>query len=136
MAFITDTELGQLSAIPADILAEIDTTTKLQARDSATSKINGYLATRYGDSLPITTPPQELKQICADIAAYTLMSRHGYAPQGSDVEFRQRYDDAIEWLKDVARGVVTLDLGVATVPTPYRIARAMSRCPRGWDRVR
>lgn len=136
MAYISDTELGQLSAIPPAILAELDSTLKAQQREAGTSKINGYLAARYGDKLPITTPPLEIKQVNADLTAYWLMSQHGYAPHGSDEEFRRRFEDAIEWLKDVSRGVVTLDLGVATAPTPYRIARATSREPRGWDNVR
>lgn len=136
MAYINDTDLGQLSALPTELLTDIDTNVKTQARESGTSTINGYLASRYGDKLPITTPPLEIKQANADISAYLLISRHGYAPQGSDLDFRQRYEDAIMWLKDVARGLVTLDLGVVTAPKPYRIARATSREPRGWDNVR
>jgi phage gp36-like protein len=132
MAYITDLELGQLSAIPAALLAQMDPAAKAQQREAGTSKINGYLAARYGDKLPITTPPLEIKQVNADLTAYWLMTQHGYAPQGSDEEFRNRFDDAIEWLKDVSRGTVTLDLGVVTAPKPYRVARATSRCPRGW----
>jgi len=132
LSYINDTELGQLSAIPATLLAQMDTTVKAQQREAGTSKINGYLAARYGDALPLTNPPLEIKQANADLTAYWLMTQFGYAPHGSDEEFRRRFDDTITWLKDISRGLVTLDLGVSTAPKPFRVARATSRCPRGW----
>lgn len=137
MAYITDEELAQHSAIPADALATMDADVLSAHRESGTSKINGYLAGRYGDRLPLTNPPADIKQANADISGYTLMSKYGYLPEGSDSDFRHRHDDAIAWLKDVSRGLATIDLGASPATTaPYRIARVVSREPRGWDRFR
>lgn len=132
MAYINSTELGQLSAIPTAVLTELETDepgTIAVAIDAATSDANGYLASRY--ELPLSSPGKDVKQRVADIAAYRLMSRHGYSATNSDEDIRQRYEDAVAWFKDVARGLVTPDIPV-TVPTRTKFARATSRCPRGW----
>lgn len=65
--------------------------------------IDGYLRERY--SVPLTTVPRNLVGVACDIARYRLY-------QGQPTELVQlRYDAALNWLKDVARGLVTLDVG-------------------------
>lgn len=65
--------------------------------------IDGYLRERY--AVPLTTVPRNLVGVACDIVRYRLY-------QGQPTELVQlRYDAALNWLKDVARGLVTLDVG-------------------------
>lgn len=76
---------------------------RIQANiDSAEAEANSYLAGRY--SLPFALVPLVLKEKVADIARYKLDSIRARE------DVRQRYEDAIRWLKLVAAG--TIDLGL------------------------
>lgn len=77
--------------------------------DDATGLINSYLTERY--TLPLPTVPGTLKRCCVDIAMYQMSADCGVQTK----EQRQRYEDCIAWLKDVARGLVNLGL---ETPTP------------------
>jgi phage gp36-like protein len=132
MAYITQDELAALSAIPTDVLDELDTRepdTITSALDSADATLNGYFAARY--KLPLVAWGADVKQCAADVAAYRLMSRHGYASEGEDSDLRQRYEDALKWLENVVRGMITPDVAV-TSPSPTRLARVHTSEPRGW----
>lgn len=129
MAHITSTELGQLSALPDDVIAEIAGPTVTEALEAATSTVNGYLAPR--GYTPLTVVPRDVKQATADIAAYRLASRRGYSPRGANTDLRQRFDDAMAWLRDVADGAVSLDTTVVQ-PSPTVTARVITAEPRGW----
>jgi phage gp36-like protein len=65
---------------------------------SASAEIDSYLASRY--SVPIASPDQMVKGYCVDIAVYRL----AYGDLERTEEMRIRYDDAIKWLKEVAKG--------------------------------
>lgn len=78
----------------------IDTAVLNQAIADAGAEIDGYLAGRY--QLPLATAPSILALYCGDIARYRL-----YDDAARD-EVRKRYDDAIEFLKLVAKGTVRL----------------------------
>lgn len=72
------------------------------AIDQASGLIDTYLAARY--ITPISTPPTYLTFIALDIARYRL---DRYQPRD---DIRVRYEDAIKWLEQVAKGVVELGL--------------------------
>lgn len=80
----------------------IDTDAVTAALADATSLMNSYLGRQY--DLPLTVESDELTRACADIAMYRLGAD---AATGTD-ELRRRYEDALAWLRDVARGVATL----------------------------
>jgi phage gp36-like protein len=69
----------------------------------ATSKIDSYVSQRY--SLPLPSVPDILREHCVDIALYRLSASSGYAE-----EKRQRYEDSIRWLEQLAAGKVGLGL--------------------------
>lgn len=93
-----ETELKQLTdRVDA---SDIDATVLGKALADADAKINGYVSTRY--SLPLSPVPADLERIACDIARYFL-----YEDRVTD-QVKQRYDDAIAWLKDVARGTVSI----------------------------
>lgn len=64
------------------------------AIQDATEEINGHIGGRY--SLPLPNVPSNLKRMACDIARYRL-----YFQQPTE-EVRQRYEDAIAFLKRVA----------------------------------
>lgn len=77
-----------------------------RALTDATAEIDGYLAARY--RLPVTDTPRVLSVLCTDIARYRLQK--GVATD----QARQRYEDALGTLKQIARGEINLPL--ATPP--------------------
>lgn len=78
----------------------IDAAVLNQAINDAGAEIDGYLAGRY--QLPLATVPPIIALYCGDIARYLLYDDH------STEEVRKRYDDAIAFLKLVAKGTVRL----------------------------
>lgn len=96
MAAITDRTAG----------VTLDTAVAQRAVDDATSEMDSYLASRY--RLPLAVVPAVLKVVCADLARYLL-----YKDRPTD-EVRQRAEDARAWLKDLAKGYASLDLGPTT----------------------
>lgn len=80
----------------------IDVEVTTTALTDASSKIDSYLKATY--ALPVSPAPDVLIGICCDIAVYAL-----YRAAAPDA-IKARYDAAIAWLKDVAKGVVKLDV--------------------------
>lgn len=72
------------------------------ALSAATEEIDSYLAVRY--DLPLATTPGILLHVCCDIAMFR-MSING--PSMTD-DKRTRYEDAVKWLTNVSKGVVSL----------------------------
>lgn len=79
-----------------------DATQVEQAITDATDRIDGYLTSRY--TLPFASVPSVLNSICADMARYFLFDSN--APE----RIEKRYSDAINFLKGVSRGEVSLGL--------------------------
>lgn len=74
------------------------------AIDDACTIIDGYVSSRY--SLPLVSVPPIIKAWACDIARFKLWDES--APE----EVRQRYDDVLAQLKDLARGLINLPPGV------------------------
>ena len=104
-----NSEIVELTNLENPAAVAINSVPLDQALGDASSLINGYLASNY--VLPLPDPyPTILTGICCDIVRYKLDKNR----QREDV--RQRYEDAISFLKDVAKGLVSL--GVATADQP------------------
>ncbi len=84
----------------ADEAADEDVVTNAIA--DATAEIDSYVGSRY--SLPLDETPDILKRLCVDIAVYRGSAEAGTVTD----EKRRRYDDALAWLKDLAKGVASL----------------------------
>lgn len=102
--YATAADLTRL-AIPAEALEGITVEDQDAALSAASSVADGYLASRY--TLPLTSWGDDLRRAVCLIAAYDLMTRRGYNPEGGDEQLRLRYEDAIRWLERVADGKVT-----------------------------
>ncbi len=76
-----------------------DLDTLCKALVKASSEIDSYLSIQY--TLPLATVPEVIVQACIDMAIYRTSADAGTGTE----EKRKRYDDAIRWLKDIARGI-------------------------------
>jgi phage gp36-like protein len=75
---------------------------------AASEVADSYLRSQF--VLPLITWGTDLTRAVCMIAAYDLLVGRGYNPEaGADTNIRLRYEDAIAWLKDVARGLAALD---------------------------
>lgn len=107
------------------------------ALDAASLLFDGYARARY--DVPFTAWGMDVRSAVAKVAAYEILSVRGMQPGASqaDENVRDRYKDAIAWMKDVSAGRVRVS-GGATTPAAERSARAStaptvrSNGQRGW----
>lgn len=88
-----------------------------EAIDDAGGLIDGYLATRY--PLPLASVPSVLKRVARDLVRYSLDN------DPSDVVTKRR-DDAVSFLKLLAKGEVTLGMPVESEPDSLDTAEIQS----------
>lgn len=103
-----------------DILAQLDEQTLIQLTDDdnlgavnqdvaaeaiadADAEIDGYCGNRY--DVPLTTATAVIRKISRDMAIYNL---YGRRPNGPTENVKERYANAVRFLKDVSAGRVSL----------------------------
>ena len=79
------------------------------AVSDACAEIDGYLAKRY--SVPLQNPPQVIHKFAKDIAVYNLVSRIGIDENEREKTYLTRYNAAISFLLNVAKGTINVDTG-------------------------
>ncbi|HEY9737477.1 MAG TPA: phage protein Gp36 family protein [Trichocoleus sp.] len=94
------------------------------ALDDATDEINSYIQQGYKIADLMRDPPRRLKGACLDIARYRLVKNR--PPE----DYRQRYEDVIAWLKDVAKGVASLGVLVSGEELPSTDTPVIIATPR------
>ncbi|ESY41915.1 hypothetical protein X747_14850 [Mesorhizobium sp. LNJC384A00] len=99
------TELIQLTDRTNVPPTTIDDIVVGRALADADGVIDGYISKKYG--LPLSVVPSVLVKVAADVARYFL---HGEAADKDSIVTRN-YNNAIAWLKDVAKGLVAIDDG-------------------------
>lgn len=87
----------------------VDATVMTRGLTRASALIDSYLSGRY--ALPLSTTPEVIKTLCLDIARYYL----GHNAEEKDV--RQRYEDALKVLEQIAKGLLNLGLPPVDEPT-------------------
>lgn len=112
-----ETELLQLADLDGDGTADA-AIIESRIRDTD-GEIDSYLGQRY--SLPLSHLPDILEARAADILRYRL---HDHQPPQV---VRDRYDDAVSWLRRVARGEASLGLPVSDEPASDHTAVVRSR---------
>lgn len=124
--------------LPARALQGVNTLDLEAALIASSDLIDSYLSNRY--TLPIRVWAQDTRWACAVIAAYTLLAGRGMNPQSgsADEQVRLRYEDAIRWLKDCARGLASptgiedstpaIDQGLVETESPLFVTTSR----RGW----
>lgn len=96
------------------------------------SVVDSYLGSRY--SLPLITPfPGALTRVVCDLAAYSILMRRGYNPETYDLNYEKRAMAALEWLKMISNGALSLPGVIDSTPglndgSPLVYSQPM----RGW----
>lgn len=75
-----------------------------EALNQATAEMDSYIGKKY--DLPLPSVPAVLVPKCVDLALYRL----SLGANAMTEEIAERHKQAIAWLRDVARGMVTLGL--------------------------
>lgn len=89
------------------------------------------------ESLPLTTWGNDLRRAVAKLVDYELFFRLGRSPDGSGGQgfLAERRDEAIQWLRDIARGNARL-LAPTNVDTTSSVYEGggyvVTRASRGW----
>ena len=79
------------------------------AISDADGEIDGYLAKRY--PLPLSPTPKVINKFSKDIAVYNLFSRAGIDEGEKEKNYLNRYNTAVRFLENVAKGII--DIGVS-----------------------
>lgn len=115
--FLTDDDYKVVVGDRAlDVITQTDSTNRQTAEREAIEEISGYLRPTYDtDTIFAAEGDDRNAQIvmyAVDIAIYHLIS---WLPNKMGYEIRkERYDRAIAWLVQVAKGTVVPDLPIAT----------------------
>jgi phage gp36-like protein len=81
---------------------QVDASVVARAIADADAEIDGYVGTRH--QVPLSPVPALIRKVSVELAIYHLYSRRMGAPE----EWRQRYQDNVRLLRDVAAGKVSL----------------------------
>ncbi len=97
----------------------LDSDAEARAIADADGEIDGYCGSRY--TVPFSPVPGMIRKLSVDIAIYNL---YGLRPLLKlPEEITARYDNAVRFLKDVAKGLVKLG---ADAPTPVNPENTVS----------
>ncbi|MDD5176756.1 MAG: DUF1320 domain-containing protein [Sterolibacterium sp.] len=81
----------------------------VRALADADALINGYVAGRY--TVPLSPVPDNLPRLACAVARYYILG------DANSDQSRKDFEDAVNWLKDVAAGRVTLTTAVVSDTT-------------------
>lgn len=100
------TEMTRLS-VPADQSMDggVDVGAMERVLEEVSATADSYLRKRY--RTPLDVAPAEVRRVVCDMARFDLSSGEQKVPSE---EVRARHKDALQWLRDVADGRVTLEL--------------------------
>jgi phage gp36-like protein len=112
--------LKELTQLTDDVNAGVPDDTIVNGElEEASGIVDGYCRSRYVTPLQLS---DVVTRVTRDIAVYQLFSRR---PQRMSETVRQRYDDAMALLKDVATGKAVLDQPVAATASQTVAAEAV-----------
>lgn len=122
-------DLAQLTNAEANA-AEPDAAAVAEAIAKADSEINSYLLVRY--TLPLAEPiPDQVKSLSVDLAIYKLYMRRSLLNEAR----RQAYEDAVSFLKLVAKGQAVIEGASGVEPAgAVEDVTEVSSQPRVFDR--
>ena len=94
-------ELEMIQLTDREITGLLDEDVLNRALADADALLDGYLRLRY--AIPVDDATGLLSMLAADVTRYLLYDEHP-----TDI-VKERYEKALERLKEIARGLVTLD---------------------------
>ncbi|MHB8067443.1 MAG: gp436 family protein [Desulfobaccales bacterium] len=125
LSMIPEAELAALTAESGEVP---DGQVVAEAISRADAEIDAACGLRY--TIPFSPVPERVKTLSADLAIYHLYSRRSVAPE----VWRQKYQDALAFLKQVAAGRATLAGSSGEPPAAAREAAAMDSKRRIFSR--
>lgn len=125
LAMIPQAELAALTAESGEVP---DSQVVAEAISRADAEIDAACGLRY--AVPFSPAPERVKTLSADLAIYHLYSRRSVAPE----VWRQKYQDALAFLKQVAAGQATLAGSGGEPPAAAREAAEMDSNQRIFSR--
>lgn len=96
--------------------------------EAAAGVIGGYVLARYPTAL--RTPNELLRGLAFDIARWRLRGQGGQTGGMAEI-VKDRYDEALRALRDIAAGKLALDLAAADLPAPGANSAFRSDAPPG-----
>lgn len=128
--YATTTQLAQYGAA-STALSSVPSGTQTAAIAAASELADSYLRTRY--SLPLLSWGSDLTRAVCQIAAYDVFVSRGYNPAAAaDVNYRMRYEDAVAWLKSVARQEAQADVTPSANQAVYDEPVIHTHPKQGW----
>lgn len=127
-------DLAQVG-LSSDLTTGIDAAVINGVLDKRSRFADGYLAGRW--TLPLTAWGDDLRLAVCQLAAWDIMTTVvGMNPEdASNSNWRDRRDEALSWLRDVAAGKVTPVGIVDTTPDVPEAGVSIGSEPlRGWGR--
>ncbi|NPU85551.1 MAG: DUF1320 domain-containing protein [Syntrophaceae bacterium] len=119
MAYCTQNDLieqiseAELIQLTDDAGADtVDTSAVARAIADADAEIDGYCGARY--TVPFSPAPVMIRKISVDLAIYNLFSRRSAVKIPE--ERQKRYDNAVRFLRDVSRGLISLGADAPAEP--------------------
>ncbi|PKN35648.1 MAG: DUF1320 domain-containing protein [Deltaproteobacteria bacterium HGW-Deltaproteobacteria-19] len=119
MAYSTQTDIeeqvsqAELIELTDDTGAgSVDTSAVARAIADADAEIDGYCGARY--TVPFSPAPAMIRKLSVDIAVYNLFSRRSNLKMPEDRQ--KRYDNAVRFLRDVSRGLISLGADAPAEP--------------------
>lgn len=123
---LSEDELVQLTA---DTGSSVDDAVVTEQIEGADSEIDSYTAKRY--VVPMSPVPARIKNLSVIISIYKLHSRRSGKIGAVNEAIRTDYEDAIAFLKDVAKGTAAIDGAV----TPTANSKTTGGSFKAGDRV-
>lgn len=100
------------------------------ALEAADGEIDSYCRAKY--QTPFNPVPTVIRNVAVDISLYRLFSRRGFDPESADKIVADRYQGAIRFLEQLARGLVTI--GAPAPPTTPAVGIDVQGPPRVFRR--
>lgn len=131
MAYATTADFQSLG-LPAAAVVNVPSSVQDEHLEAQASAIDAYLRGRY--TLPLATPyPRAIVDCNCVMAAYAILQNYrGYNPDEFDAGFRQRYEDCMMFLRDLAKGLANLDVAADATPEREGRPRIATQEQRGW----
>jgi phage gp36-like protein len=134
MSYCTQDDLVKM--IPLTELAELtteagetpDSSVVAEAISKAEAEIDSYLGVKY--AVPLSPVPGQVKALSVDLALYHLYCRRSIAPAVR----RQKYEDAVAFLKQVAAGQAVVEGLGGEAPATTREVEELTSAPRVFQR--
>jgi len=99
-SYATTSDLA--SSVNPKLLTGVSTDVQQACLDRAGAELDAYLENQF--ELPLLAWGADITGRVCDAAVWYIIQWRGFAPEGSDTVFRQRYEDFLAWARRVSSG--------------------------------